>query len=87
VVRIESPGIAVWTAHPDGVVAWFSFDDDQIVVKSPDEAMIARAWEIARTLGARVQGDDGEFYDESGPQPPPEEPRGRGGWLSRLRRS
>lgn len=87
VIRIESPGIAVWTGHPEGVVAWFSFDDDQIVVKSPDEAMIVRAREIARALGARVQGDDGEFYDESGPEPPAEEPRGRRDWLGRLRRS
>jgi hypothetical protein len=71
VLRLESPGMAVWTAHPDGRrpgdLAWIGFAGDHIQVKTPDPAFLAKMIEIADILGAAVQGDDSERYDADSP--------------------
>ncbi len=68
-LRVDRPGLAVWVAYSragvGGNQAWFDCAADHIVVKSPDEEIIAKMRSIARHLGARVQGDDGEYYDEA----------------------
>jgi hypothetical protein len=63
-LRYENPNLAEWTGHPDNdaPVVWFDYRDGNIVVKNPDEATIVKMQEIARKLGAIVQGDDGEIY-------------------------
>jgi hypothetical protein len=71
VLRYESPGLAIWRAHPDGAQAWFDCRDGEIVVKNPDDAMIAKMIALAGKLGARVQGDDGEVYEQVGHPPIP----------------
>lgn len=80
VIRVESPGLAVWTAHPNSTdgLALFDWYEGRIVVKNPDDAILARMRDVARALDARVQGDDGEFYDEgaAAPDSPPEKPSG-----------
>ena len=56
--------------HEIGEVEWlalnvgepFYWADGNVVCKNPDAAMIERMVEMARRLGARVQGDDGELY-------------------------
>jgi hypothetical protein len=67
-LRYESEGLAVWTAWPGhgrgGNFAWFDHRDGEIVVKNPDEAILAKMCSIAEKPGARVQGDDGEEYPE-----------------------
>lgn len=67
VLRIESPGLAVWTAHPDarqpGDLAWLSFNTDRITVKNPDRPFLEKLLEIATLLDASVQGDEGETDD------------------------
>ena len=35
----------------------------RIVARHPSAALIAKMCELAKALGARVQGDDGEYYD------------------------
>jgi hypothetical protein len=60
-IRIESAGLAVWTAHENDTV-WFDHRRGRIVVKNPDEPTIAKMIGIAQSLGARVLGDDGELY-------------------------
>lgn len=35
----------------------------RIVARRPSAALIAKMCELAKILGARVQGDDGEYYD------------------------
>ncbi|MGW5663948.1 hypothetical protein ACWEWG_28320 [Streptomyces sp. NPDC003758] len=35
----------------------------RIVAKHPTDALIAKMCQVAKALGARVQGDDGEYYD------------------------
>ncbi|MFG2757863.1 hypothetical protein [Streptomyces wuyuanensis] len=38
--------------------------EGRIVVKNPDETLLEKMRGLARVLGARVQGDDCEYYDE-----------------------
>jgi hypothetical protein len=72
VLRVEEEGIAVWTGHPTQPDdAWIGYEPGRVVVKSPDEPMVRRMYEVAEALGARLQGDDGEFYGPDG-QPVPE---------------
>jgi hypothetical protein len=80
VMSLEAPDSAYWTGHPEGFevpLMWGS--GGRIPVKQPDEPTLARMREIATALGARVQGEEGEFYDE-----PRAEAR-RGGWFRRRR--
>ncbi|HET6575357.1 MAG TPA: hypothetical protein VFG68_17250 [Fimbriiglobus sp.] len=66
VLAYENEGLAVWTAwskhEPDGNMAWFDHRDSEIVVKNPDEEIIAKMKRIAKALKARVIGDEGETY-------------------------
>ena len=70
ILRIESPGMAVWLAYSghdiEGNMAWLTHRRGSIVVKNPDEEMLGKMWRIARRLSAKVQGDEGEFYNEKG---------------------
>lgn len=75
ILRTEGEGLAVWTAFP--VPVWFAHRAGRIVVKNPDEEIIAKMIAIAGALGAHVVGDEGEEYSESN------RPRPRG-WLRRL---
>ena len=56
---------AEWLA-PGGVKGLFYWYDGNVEAKNPDIAVIVKAHEMALMLGARVQGDDGEFYDAQG---------------------
>ena len=62
---------------------WWS--DGEVCTKNPDQQVIIKFVAVAESLGARAQGDDGEFYDQDGEMipeetpaitPPPDEPRG-----------
>jgi hypothetical protein len=58
------PYFALWKAHRiDGDYAWFDWFAGAINTKHPDRLILGKAIEIARSLGARVQGDDGELYE------------------------
>lgn len=71
VLRYENPGLALWRAHPTDEKVWFDFRNGRVVVKNPDEPSIAKMLEVARELGARVVGDDGETYEVPGGTPRP----------------
>jgi hypothetical protein len=66
VLRYENPGLVVWTAYSrdgeGGNMAWLDFRDGRVVAKNPDEEILTKLCSIADSLGARVQGDDGEYY-------------------------
>jgi len=70
VLRIESNGLAVWTAYAgngiDGNMAWLDFRQGNIVVKNPDGAILRKMWLLAQRLDAKVQGDECEAYGEDG---------------------
>jgi hypothetical protein len=42
--------------------AWLDWVRGDIYTKNPDEPILAKMLQIASVLGAKVQGDDGEFY-------------------------
>lgn len=59
----------VWTrrAHKQaGEAAQFRRAGGNIVVQDPDRHVRRKMWRIAKLLGAKVQGDRGEFYDRFG---------------------
>ena len=66
VLRYENAGLAVWLAYSghgrNGNMAWFDYRCGRIVVKSPDQEIVAKMKEIANALGAGLMGDEGEFY-------------------------
>ncbi|MBD8528309.1 hypothetical protein [Pseudomarimonas arenosa] len=72
VLRLESEGLAAWcgySAHePGGNMAWFLYTKGNLVVKNPDEETRRKMYQVAVALGARVQGDEGEFYGADGEQ-------------------
>ncbi len=69
-IRVENEGLSVWTEYSkhgeDGGMAWFDYHDGRIVVKNPDEEIIKKMFEVAQFFDAKVQGDEGEVYDENG---------------------
>jgi hypothetical protein len=64
----NAPGFCEWNAHPTAkdhnARPWFDYWKGSIGTKNPDEPTIRKMIQIATVLNAKVQGDDGEFYDE-----------------------
>jgi hypothetical protein len=48
--------------YPD---PWFDWFQGDIYTKNPDKAIVAKMLQIAKALGAHVQGDDGEPYEDT----------------------
>jgi hypothetical protein len=78
VLRVEDSSLAVWTAYSahgrDGNMAWLYLSQGSVVAKNPDQEIRTKMAALARRLGARVQGDEGEFYGDDGealPEQPP----------------
>jgi hypothetical protein len=69
ILRYENIGLAVWTSYTRhdeaGNMAWFDFQNGNIVVKNPDKEILTKMCRIAESLQARVQGDEGESYPEA----------------------
>jgi hypothetical protein len=61
-LRYQNELLAEWKA-PDGATVWFDFRGGNVVVKNPGDDAIAKMHQLARRLDARVQGEEGEFYD------------------------
>ena len=64
VIRYENKGLAVWSAHSGKREIWFDYRNGKVVVKNPDAEVLAKMRSIAAKLRARVQGEEGELYDE-----------------------
>lgn len=56
---------ARWNGKSKYLDPWFDWFEGNIDTKNPDKAIVGKMLLIARQLGARVQGDDGEFYDDA----------------------
>ena len=69
IIRAESEGLSVWTKYSgnglDRNFAWFDYNKGNIVCKNADEEIITKMLDIANRLNAKVQGDDGELYEQS----------------------
>ncbi len=69
VIRLAHPLLTEGRCHSSGKPVWFSYLEGSLAVKNPDEECLGKMRQIAKKLQARVQGDEGEFYDN-----PPEGP-------------
>jgi hypothetical protein len=64
----DSPGFCEWMIHPSPDSpnkTWFQYFRGSISAKYPDDETIKKMITIANALNAKVQGDDGEYYDNS----------------------
>ena len=62
------PGFCIWNAHPTmkgEECPWLDYGFGGISTKHPDDYLIQKMISIAANLKGKVQGDDGELYDES----------------------
>ena len=59
----NGPHFAIWDGHPEDEEAWLDWSEGNITTKNPDETLLQKMLEVAGTLDANVQGDDGEIYD------------------------
>lgn len=68
-LEIWEEGLAVWTAYSEdglnGIHSWFRYSNGNIDVKNPDDEIISKMLLIAEALQAKVQGDEGELYEEN----------------------
>ena len=66
-------GTSVWVPYSKngrhGRYARFVHQGDRVTVENPDEEILGKMQDIAHGLGARVQGDDGEYFDDYGAPP------------------
>jgi hypothetical protein len=64
----ELTGASVWVPYSKngrhGRYARFAHQEDRVTVENPDEEILTKMLTIAHALGGRVQGDDGEYFDE-----------------------
>lgn len=69
---INSETDYLYTQGEDVWPLWWS--DGEISTKNPEKSMVIKFVAIAESLGARAQGDDGEYYDQHGEMIPEEQP-------------
>ena len=65
VIKMTHPLLTEWRHHSSRTTIWLSYFEGNLSIKNPDEECLAKMRKIASKLQARVQGDDGEFYDET----------------------
>jgi hypothetical protein len=80
--------LAAWTAHShysarDPGPA-LGLSTGNITARNPDREFRRKMWRLAQALKAKVQGDDGEFYDCFG-NPTPEALKTQGYWRALCR--
>lgn len=59
-----NPNLAFWLGHSNGHQVAFDFRRGNVVVKNPDGPTKIKMRELALSLKGRVQGEEGEFYDD-----------------------
>jgi hypothetical protein len=62
----NSAGEEAFRLRVDGTETWLAWRAGEIYSKNPPRPVRARMHRVARALDARVQGDEGELYDEGG---------------------
>jgi hypothetical protein len=60
----NGPYFALWKPINNSGEYWLDWFDGNINSKNPDKILIRKMIEISKQLNAKVQGDDGELYDE-----------------------
>ena len=64
VIRVENPLLVQWLGHPQHEIVWLDFRRGNVVVNRPDGLVLEKMKSLALRIGARVQGDESEFYEE-----------------------
>jgi len=54
----------VWHGATEYPETWFDWSNGNINTTAPDKATLSKMLEIARKLNAKIQGDEGELYEE-----------------------
>jgi hypothetical protein len=54
-----------WTGPGSEPYMWLAWSHGNIYTKGPDKPLLEKMLVIAKHFGARVQGDDGEYYEDS----------------------
>jgi hypothetical protein len=80
---ISRQPLVTWTAHSqyrtDDPGSALGLSDGNIEAKNPDREFRCKMWRLAQALKAKVQGDDGEYYDCFG-NPTSDESKTQGYW-------
>jgi hypothetical protein len=61
----NGPHFALWSGRSKSPEPWLDWSQGNVYSKNPDKAIVSKMLQIAQALGARVQGDDGEFYEDT----------------------
>lgn len=61
--------VALWSGPSKYSDSWLDWWKGNIYTKNPDKALVEKMIQIAQMIGARVQGDDGEFYEDTSEVP------------------
>lgn len=61
----NGPYFALWSGPSKYRDPWLDWHAGNLYSKNPDKAIVEKMLQIAERLGARVQGDDGEFYEDT----------------------
>ncbi len=59
----NGPYFAIYSAASGDESRWLAWRDGNVHSKNPDRETLEKMLAVARALGGRVQGDDGEHYE------------------------
>lgn len=65
----SGPCFATWSGPSECECPWFDWIEGNVYTKNPDRNVFTKMLQIADSLGATVQGDDGEIYTSSNDYP------------------
>jgi hypothetical protein len=60
---INGPAFAIWIRPGKGPHGWIDWERGNLLSSQPNHALLRKMLAIAKKLGAKVQGDDGEPYE------------------------
>ena len=86
----DGAGFARWSGPSKYPDPWLAWEHGNVSTKNPDRALVEKMLRVARDLGARVQGDDGETYEDASQIVDPDEiddmlpRRSPDSWIGRL---
>lgn len=62
VIQVNNPLMSTWTDPISKNKNYFYYSRGKVTVKNPSDSTIKKMKEIALKIGAKVQGEEGEFY-------------------------
>ena len=62
---INGPTFALWLRPGQGPRGWIDWEAGNLWAQDPDRALLRKMLGIAKKLGAKIQGDEGELYETS----------------------